>query len=93
MGVFRLFSRVAFICNICFVIALILQQTRPAEQVEMVSVIMIMGLVLAFIMNLISGFGYLVLRWTGKLHNQHIPGWITLINLIFLILQLALLLK
>jgi hypothetical protein len=93
MGGFNLVSRVAFICNICFVLALILQKTKLAEQGEIVSLIIIMGYGMAVIGNAIGSLWYLLLRWNGKKSNPATPLWLVIVNFLFLIIQLILFLR
>ena len=93
MGGFRLLSRVAFICNICFVLAIILQRTKSLGGGEIVSLIIIMGYVLAVIMNAVVGIWYLFLHRSYKTLSNVVPLWLIIVNYLFLILQLILFLK
>jgi hypothetical protein len=93
MGGIKLVSRVAFICNICFVLAIILQRTGTHWEGEIVSLIIIMGYVLAVILNVVAALWYLWMRVFGKSSGDRVPHWLILVNFLFLIIQLIVFLK
>ena len=89
----RFFSKVAFICNICFLLALIIQwMPRPPEG-EAVATTIILGYVFAAIVNLIINVWCAILFFSGKLLNNLVPRWLIIANFLFLIPELILLLK
>lgn len=89
----RFFSKVAFICNICFLLALIIQWMPHPLQGEIVATTIILGYAFAAIVNLIINLWYGVLFFSGKLLNNSVPFWLIIANFLFLIPELILLLK
>jgi hypothetical protein len=92
----RFFSKIVFICNCCFVAAVILRLMEkdyisngnhdaiiplPAVQGTLV----VLGLIIAVILNFIFAGCCLVFLLLKKQHN--IAGWLIWINLLFLLLQ------
>jgi hypothetical protein len=53
-------SRVAFICNIFFLLAFSLQLTKWISDEQLTSTILIIGYVMGFILNPLANFSYLV---------------------------------
>ncbi|HUR10082.1 MAG TPA: hypothetical protein VM012_01860 [Flavitalea sp.] len=82
------FARITFICNVCFVLALFLRY-YPYLQGAFASTIIILGTVIAFIVNVLLHLVFLVLYLTGKHFRKHIPGWLLFANLMFLSIQLS----
>jgi hypothetical protein len=81
-------SRVAFICNLFFLIAAFLQWTLFIQDETAVSTIVIMGYFLAvFVFNPLVNVIYLIL-WIKKKLLQVMPKWLVLANFIFLLLQI-----
>ncbi|MDF2188777.1 hypothetical protein [Paraflavitalea sp. CAU 1676] len=87
------FSRVAFICNICFLLTWFMRYLPPVEPGHFASTIVILGIGLSVIMNVIINFFIIVLLLQRKLQKEHIPQWLAIANALFLIVQLILLLK
>jgi hypothetical protein len=88
MQVIRLLARVAFICNICFLLAsLILWLPNPPEG-TFVSTVIIMGYLLGLLVNAIVNGWAAILLAAGKLQTAAIPLWLLAINFIVFILQL-----
>ena len=91
----RFFSKVIFVCNICFVLSIILRfverhsaakggtdQAIPLPFVE--GALAVLGQ-LAIVFNLIFCITVLILFLFRKM--QQIRGWIVIANLVFLIIQ------
>jgi len=88
MQVIRLLARVAFICNICFLLAsLILWLPNPPESV-FISTVIIMGYLLGMLVNAIVNGWAVILLAAGKLRTAAIPVWLLAANFIIFILQL-----
>ena len=88
MQVIRLLARVAFICNICFLLAsLILWLPNPPEG-TLVSTVIIMGYLLGLLVNAIVNGWAAILLAAGKLRAAAIPVWLLAVNFIAFILQL-----
>ena len=90
------FSRVAFICNVCFVLVWVmrfypvLQEGRPGD---LVSVVLILGILIAFLLNiLVNGF-ILALILRRKPVFKQVPKWLVITNFLFLFPQIILFIK
>jgi hypothetical protein len=66
----------------------------PALQNGVVtSTIIIMGNVISIVVNVLIHLIYLILLFIGKSALSIIPGWLMVINFLFLIVQIILLIK
>jgi hypothetical protein len=93
MSFLRFLSRVAFICNICFLLAVVLLYLDHPPEGDLISLIVVIGFVLAFIVNLIVNISYGINLLVRKRAGIEIPSWLMLANFIFLFPELILLLK
>jgi hypothetical protein len=80
-------SRIAFICNIFSLFAIVVLWKNIITAQAVVSTIGIIGYFLAVVFNPLVNFLYLVLLLRKKLFIN-IPGWLVIANFIFLLLQL-----
>ncbi|MBO9565912.1 MAG: hypothetical protein J7621_24250 [Niastella sp.] len=87
------FSRVAFICNICFLLTWLMRYLPPMQQGHIASTVVILGIGLSVILNVIVNFFIIVFLLQRKPVWQFIPRWVAIANALFLIAQLILLLK
>lgn len=87
------FSRVAFICNICFLLTWFMRYLPPMQQGHFASTIVILGIGLSIILNVIINFFIIVALFQKKPVKEHIPAWLAIANAVFMIAQLILLLK
>ena len=83
----------AFICNICFMLAVIILYLKDPPEGEVISIIIVLGYVFAGIVNIIVNFCYAVRLILRKPLKEFIPVWLMIANFIFLIPQLILFLK
>lgn len=81
-------SRVAFICNVFFLLAVSLQLFHWLPGKEVQSTVIILGLVMAAILNPAVNICYGVLFLSEKEKMQPIPRWLLFSNVGFLILQI-----
>ena len=91
MQVLRLLSRVAFICNICFLLASFIQWLPHPPEGFLVSRILELGYIGSLIFNLVIGISVLFLFVIGRLRAAAIPTWLLVVNLLFFGLQIILL--
>jgi hypothetical protein len=89
----RFFSRVTFICNICFLLAFVLQMIPHPPEGEMVATTIIIGYVLAVIINLTVSLWLIILFFSGRKLKNLVPLWLIIINFLFLIPDLILFFK
>ena len=87
------FSRVAFICNICFLLTWLMRYLPPMQQGHIASTVVILGIGLSVILNVIINFFIIVLLLQRKPVKEYVPLWLVVANVLFLIAQLILLLK
>lgn len=87
------FSRVAFICNICFLITFLLHYVPFISNGIISSTIIILGNVLSIVINVMMNILYILIILGGKPISSFIPVWLIIINFLFFIFQVILLLK
>jgi hypothetical protein len=80
-------SRVAFICNLFFLLAISLQMSNWLQQQDMVATIVLVGYFMVAIFNPLVILLYLVAAVRRRLSS--VPAWLVIANFIFLFLQLA----
>lgn len=90
MRLVRFLSRVAFICNICFLVASLRQWILLPLDNQLASDIIVLGLLVSVVLNVIVNLIVLVLFVIGKLRSAAIPMWLLVVNLIFFIGQILL---
>ena len=89
----RFFSRVAFICNICFLLTLIITRVEIPSASEIFSSIIVIGVLLATVINCLVNFTYCILLVLRKPFQKFIPIWLIIANFLFLIPQLIVFFK
>jgi hypothetical protein len=87
MRLFRPLSRVAFICNICFLLASFVQQLPHPPEGEVVSLVIIIGYILSIVVNVLLNLSLGILLVFGKLKAANIPVWLQIVNFIFFVIQ------
>ncbi len=80
-------SRVAFICNVFFLIAFSLQVSSWIKNPDIISIILMVGFVLAFLFNPLVNLCYLLLALLRKRFWIVVPQWLVTANIFFLLLQ------
>ena len=91
MRVLRLLSRVAFICNIWFLLASFIQWLPHPPEGTLISNFIVMGYILSMLVNVIVALSVIFLFVIGRLRAAGIPVWLLVINMLFFLLQLILL--
>jgi hypothetical protein len=92
MRLLRFFSRVAFICNVCFLLASFVQWLPNPPEGPLVSLIILCGYVLSILVNCLLNLTLLVVWLAGKSPQAQVPRWLLIVNFLFFILQLILIL-
>ncbi len=96
MRVLRLLSRVAFICNICFLLASFIQwlpQRKEAGSMSedvILSNIFVLGFILSIVINIIVTIPIVFLFILGRLRTAVIPVWLLIVNTLFFLWQVVL---
>jgi len=86
-------SRVAFICNICLVLTVLSRYFSFIPKGDLESTVIIDGLILSFVVNGTVNITYAWLLMRKKRLSDYVPVWLARINFLFLIFQLALILR
>jgi len=81
-------SRVAFICNVCFLIAFSIQMTDWIKNEDITSTIALIGYVMGVIINPLLVICYLVIFISSKKRLKIVPSWLLTANILFLVIQL-----
>jgi hypothetical protein len=87
------FSRVAFLCNICFLITFLMRYVPALKEGLFVSTIIVIGLVMSIVINLIINLFYLLVAVADKPISHYVPTWLIVINFLFFVFQVILLIK
>jgi hypothetical protein len=85
-------SRVAFICNICMIVAWLMRYADPLRNTTLQSTVIIAGFLLAVIFNLIALIWVILLVMRG-LRNIPDPAWLFIINFLCFAFQIYLFAK
>ena len=80
-------SRIAFICNLFFLLAFSLQLTKWINDEQLTSTILIIGYVMGFILNPLANFSYLVFGIFSRRSLIIIPSWLIVANVLFLVID------
>lgn len=82
-------SRVAFICNVFFLLTFSLHFHQWISDESLVSTIIVLGYFLAvFLFTPVVNLCYLALYISGRNPVRHVPQWLIVSNMLFLVLQL-----
>lgn len=91
MGVLRFLSRVAFICNICFLLVSFSQWLPQFPDNALTSDVIVLGWLVSMVINLIVNTVLLILFLAGRLRKTGIPVWLLVVNFLFFAIQITLL--
>ena len=91
MRLIRFFSRVAFICNICFLAATFTQWLPALPDNALLSDIIILGYLVSVVINLLMNVVLILVSLTGRLRKTGVPVWLLIVNFVFFIVQILLL--
>ncbi len=79
-------ARLALICNVLFLVCLLMQRTHDFIGMQAVNgMIITLGWILAPFINLAANIGYLIRKMRKRASN--IPVWLAVTNLLILLLQ------
>lgn len=80
-------SRLAFICNIFFLLAFSLRLTNWIQQPDLEASILITGYFMAALFNPIVNFCYLLVFFVRRRALANLPSWLMTANILFLVMQ------
>mgnify|MGYP003576638256 CR=1 FL=1 len=86
------FSRVAFLCNVCFLLAWLIQYLPVSPHGHIASTIVVLGTGLAVILNIVVNFFVVISLLQKKMDRTVFPRWLIITNFLFLLLQIIILL-
>jgi hypothetical protein len=79
-------NRLALICNILFLVCLVLQRTQDIiTNQDIKGLIIILGWLLSFILSVVVNFSALILLVRKR--EIGVPNWLVITNLLFFILE------
>jgi len=81
-------SRLAFICNAFFLLAVSLQLTNWVHNQDVAATIAIIGYVLVVLFNPLVNICYFILFIIRKKFWTIVPSWLIASNILFLIMQI-----
>ena len=81
-------SRAAFISNVFFALALLLQFSKTFRNLEAFSAVLLAGYVLAMLLNPLVNLSCFVLWIARKRSWLQVPGWLLSANAVFLLMQI-----
>ena len=90
MGVLRFLSRVAFICNICFILVSFCQWLPHFPDTPFTSEVLVLGWLVSLVVNVVIGIALLVVLLIGRLRKTGIRSWILIVNFLVFAVQLTL---
>jgi hypothetical protein len=93
MTVLRLLSRVAFICNICFLLASFDQWLPHPPEGQLISTIIVLGYLLAILLNAVVTVYLLIMLVAGKFRREQLALWLPIVNFLFFAVQLFVMLN
>src|SRR5215510_11523024 len=80
-------SRLAFICNLFFLLAFSLQISGWIKNEQLISTIVIIGYVFGFLLNPLTNFCYLVFAVFSRSPLKIVPAWLIVANVLFLVIE------
>ena len=90
MRVLRLLSRVAFICNVSFLLVSFIQRLPYKVEEQLVLTLATLGYVMAIFVNAFVNIWVLGAFLVGRLRRAEVPGWLLVVNALFFLVQLYL---
>ena len=81
-------SRLAFICNVFFLLAVSLQISHWLKNEDLAGTIAILGYLLVALLNPLANIFYLSLFLIRKKFWQVVPSWLITANILFLVMQI-----
>jgi len=87
MQLFKVLMRIAFICNICFLAALLLLRLPSPPRGSLVSTIIVMGCLMGLPVNAVVLSWSLSLRFAGRWRSAALPVWLPAFNFTIFCLQ------
>ncbi|HWB91491.1 MAG TPA: hypothetical protein VG605_06545 [Puia sp.] len=90
MQLLRFLSRLAFICNICFLVASALRYLPALPDNELTSDIIVLGYIVAILVNLFVNLIVVILFLLRRVWAAGVAHWLLIVNFVFFIVQILL---
>ena len=90
MRLVRFLSRVAFICNICFLLASSLRYLPALPDNALLSDIIVLGYFVSIGVNFFVNLIVIILFLLRRIWTTGVPRWLLILNFLFFVLQIVL---
>ena len=87
MKILLFLSRIALLCNICFIIAEIMRYSSALQLNHVYSTVVVLGY-LSIFLNLVLSVALVIIFATRRQNLDSFPRWLLIINFLFLIAQI-----
>jgi hypothetical protein len=90
MRLLRFLSRLAFICNICFLVASLLRYLPSLPDNALISDIVVLGYFVSIGVNFFVNLIVIILFLLRRVWASGVPRWLLVLNFLFFIVQIVL---
>ena len=90
MRLLRFLSRLAFICNICFVLMSLLRYLPALPDNALVSDIIVLGYFGPIAVNLFVNVIFVILFFLRRVWASGVPRWLLISNFVFFVIEIIL---
>ena len=80
-------SRLAFICNVFFLLAFSLQISNWVKDQDLTSYFVIIGYVMGFVLNPLTNLCYFFMGIIARKKLSIVPAWLITANILFLVID------
>jgi hypothetical protein len=80
-------SRMAFICNLFFLVAFSLHISNWIKDQQLTSTILILGYIMGFLLNPVANLCYLFVAIFSRKKLLVVPAWLIVANVLFLLID------
>jgi uncharacterized membrane protein YhaH (DUF805 family) len=81
-------SKLAFICNICFLVCFLLRYSNLELEDEVNSLLIIIGWLMAIVVSIFYFLITIFAMVRKRYHRAEIPAWLLITNLVFMVVEL-----
>lgn len=90
MRLLRFLSRLAFICNTCFLVASLLRYLPSLPDNALISDIIVLGYFVSIGVNFFVNLIVIILFLLRRVWTSGVPRWLLVLNFVFFIVQIVL---
>ncbi|MGE5106486.1 MAG: hypothetical protein ACM3H8_03005 [Sphingobacteriales bacterium] len=77
-------AKLAFICNVCFLLCFLIRYSNLELNEEIIAIIIILGWVMAIAINIFSMTANIVGKVKGSYARAEVPAWLFLSNFVMM---------